>query len=391
MDSALSGITIVDLATDIAGSYTCMLLGDMGADVIKVELADSPDWRGCPPYHLWNRGKKSIYLDLNKEGAREVVEALVARADVVVESFLSSQARAKGLDYDSLSPLNPRLIYCALPPFGEDGPWSDVPADDAVVAAFAGVMGDQNGEGQPPAFITVPASSYSTAFLASYAISSALYVRELEGIGQKIEIPLLNGAIAVQTHQFVEAEGVEPIKDTANDPQGSGPVYRLYECSDGKWIFIACGNQAFWMKLCNTLSLEEFLAEPRYETAPWSFQSEEDRLRVISTLKEIIKHHPQNYWLDLFDREDIPCAPADTRHDFVEDPQVRHNNMIVELEDPVLGATRQLGIPVSLAETPGVIKGPAPRRGEHGEQILRDLGYPVSGLQRLKGNGAIIC
>ncbi|MFQ5873140.1 MAG: CaiB/BaiF CoA transferase family protein [Dehalococcoidia bacterium] len=390
MDSALSGIVILDLSTDLAGSYACMLLGDMGAQVVKVELADCPDWRGCLPFHLWNRGKKSICLDLDRDGARGVLGGLVAKADVLVESFLPAEARDRGLDYDSLCPLNPRLLYCALPPFGEEGPSSDKPADDGVVAAFSGIMGDQNGKGKPPEFITVPASSYGAAFLAAYAISSALYVRELEGVGQKIEVPLLNGALAMQAHGFVDGPGLERIRETHSDPQGSLPAYRLYECSDGRWIFIACGNEAFWTKLCTTLGLEEYLSDPRFEEAPWNFQ-EEDQVRVIAAIGEVIKRRPHDHWLELFDREDVPCASAGSRDEFVEDPQVLHNRMMVELKDPMLGDTRQMGIPVSLPLTLGGIMGAAPRRGEHGNEILSELGYSQSELGRLKSNGAIIC
>ncbi|MEE9199536.1 MAG: CoA transferase [Dehalococcoidia bacterium] len=388
MGSALSGVVVLDLAADIAGSYACMLLGDMGAEVIKVELADLPDWRGCVPFHLWNRGKKSICLDLGGEGGRGVLEALVRRTDVLVESFLPAEARARGLDYKSLSSLNPRLIYCSLPPFGDDGPLSDLPADDGVMAAFSGIMGDQNGEEMPPEFVTVPAASYGAAFLATYAISSALYVRELEGIGQKIEVPLLNGAMAMQAHHFVVGPELQQTHEAGRDPQGYLPGYRLYECSDGKWIFIACGNDAFWTKLCVTLGLEEFLSAPRFEAAPWVF-GEAERMEVKSAIGGIIKSQPHGHWLRVFDEEDIPCAPADTRDEFAEDPQVIHNNMMVELEDPLLGPTRQMGVPVSLAETPGLIKGPAPARGEDSEEILRGLGYPESEVRELRNTGVL--
>jgi crotonobetainyl-CoA:carnitine CoA-transferase CaiB-like acyl-CoA transferase len=390
MQSALSDIRIVDLATDIAGSYACMLLGDMGADVVKVELAGSPNWRGDLPFHLWNRGKKSLGLDLEREGAREVLEKLVRQSDVLVESFLPSQAKAAVLDYESVSRLNPRLLYCAMPPFGEEGPLSDKPADDGVVAAFAAIMGDQTGPDQPPAFITIPASSYSASILACYAICSALYVREVEGIGQKIEVPLLNGALTVQGHHFIHAPDMTRETETQGDQQGTVPAYRLYECSDGKWMFIGCGNTAFWTRLCNVLGLERYLSEPRYENAPWVFE-EQDRLDIIAQLTPIIARHPQEYWLDLFDKEDIPCAPADTRHDYAADPQVLHNGMIVDMDDPMLGNTRQMGLPVAMTLTPGEASTPASMNGEHVNGILESLGYDGPAVEELKKSGALTC
>ena len=390
MQSALSEITIIDLATDIAGSYACMLLGDMGADVIKVELAGSADWRGDLPFHLWNRGKKSLGLDLDREDAREVLERLIRKSDVLVESFLPSQASAALLDYRSVSLLNPRLLYCAIPPFGEEGPLSNKPANDGVVAAFAAIMGDQTGPDQPPAFVTVPASSYSAAILACYAICSALYVRELEGIGQKIEVPLLNGALTVQGHRFIHAPSMTRETETQDDQQGTVPAYRLYQCSDGKWIFIGCGNTTFWTRLCSALGLERFLAESRYENAPWVFE-ERDRLEIIAELKPIIGRHPREYWLNLFDKEDVPCAPADTRHDYAIDPQVLHNEMIVELDDPMLGDTRQMGLPVAMTLTPGDASTPASKNGEHVDGILRSLGYDGPAVEDLKKSGALVC
>lgn len=389
MDSALSGVVVLDVATDMAGSHACMLLADMGAEVLKVELAGQQDWRGSLPFHLWNRGKKSICLDLDKEGGREALEAMVGRADVLVEDFRPSEAKALGIDYDSLTHLNDRLLYCAMPPFGEEGPLRDKPADDGVVSAFSAIMGDQTGPKVPPEFITVPGPSCGAAFLAAYAICSALYVREVEGISQKIEVPLLNGSLAMQSGLFIEGPGVTPEEGPIKDPRGSKPAYRLYECSDGKWIFIACGNNTFWNRLCITLGLEELACEPRYENAPW-FYKEEDRLFMISVIGDKIKQHPQAYWLQLFDQQDIPIAPADSRDEFVEDPQVVQRSMMFEVEDPRFGLTRQMGFAVSIDGAPGAVNGPAPERGQHGEEILKGLGYTESQRGQLKKSGALI-
>ncbi len=237
MDAALSGIVILDMATDVAGSYTCMLLGDMGAEVTKVELAGSPEWRGNPPFHLWNRGKKSISLDPNRPGARGVLDALISNGDVLVEDLLPGDALKRCLDYDTLSKLNARLLYCAIPPFGERGPMMNDPGDDRVVSAFSGVMSDQAGLEHSPIF--------------------------------------------------------------------------------------------------------------------------------------------------------IPVVRAETRDEFVEDPQVAHNGMMLDVHDPFLGATKQLGIPVKLSETPGHIKGPAPSKGENTEELLKGLGFSDSKIEELTSTGVV--
>ena len=387
MDAALSGVVVLDMATDVAGSYTCMLLGDMGAEVTKVELAGSPEWRGNPPFHLWNRGKKSIYLDLDRPGARDVVEALVANSDVLVEDLLPADALKRGLDYDTLSRSNPKLLYCAIPPFGEKGPMMNDPGDDGVMAAFSGVMADQVGIDHPPVFIEALVPSVSTAFLAAMAISSGLYVRELEGIGQKIEVPLLNGSLAGRSGDFILGSGF-PMMEVVRDQQGESPVYRLYECKDTQWIFIACGNQTFWNRLCLTLDLEELITDPRCEGAPFFFDPE-TRVELIQIIGDILKQRSCAEWLQVFEEADIPTVRAETRDEFVEDPQVVHNNMMVDMYDPLLGATKQLGIPVRLSETPGYIKGPAPAKGEDTEELLKGLGFADSKIEELTSTGVV--
>ena len=387
MDAALSGIVVLDMATDVAGSYTCMLLGDMGAEVTKVELAGSPEWRGNPPFHLWNRGKKSISLDLERPGARGVLEALVSNGDVLVEDLLPGDALKRGLDYDTLSKLNARLLYCAIPTFGERGPMMNDPGDDRVVSAFSGVMSDQAGLEHSPTFIQALVSGASTALLAAFAVSSALYVREVEGIGQKIEVPLLNGSLAGRSGDFILGSGL-PLMEAAKDQQGESPAYRLYECQDGQWIFIACGNQTFWNRLCLTLNLEELITDPRCEGAPFFFDME-TREELIQVIGGILKRRPCGEWLQVFDEADIPVVRAETRDEFIEDPQVAHNSMMADVHDPVLGATKQLGIPVKLSETPGHIKGPAPSKGENTEELLKGLGFSDSKIEELTSTGVV--
>ncbi|MCH7996836.1 MAG: CoA transferase [Chloroflexi bacterium] len=390
MDAALSDVVILDLSINIAGSHTCMLLGEMGARVIKVELAGQPDWRGSLPYHLWNRGKRSICLDLDREGGRQAIEALVGAADVLVEDSLASEVEGWGLDYKTLSPLNQRLLYCAIPPFGDEGPLRDKPANDGVVAAFSALMGDQNGPDRPPEYIKVPGPSCGAAFLAAFAICSALYVREIDGIGQKIEVPLLNGSIAMQGSGFITGPRVINVEGTDKDPRGVKPAYRLYQCSDDKWIFIACGNETFWNRLCLSLGMEDFTTSPRFEGAPWYFDPEGQEL-VKSTINDKIKQHPQKHWLDFFDEQDIPVAPADTREEFIHDPQVVSDNMMIQVEDTTFGMTSQMGFALTLDGMPGAVPTPAPGRGEHGMDILKGLGYTETQCARLKRSGALIC
>ena len=390
MDSALSGYTIVDLCRDMAGSYACMLMADMGARVIKVETADGQGWRGDAPFHHWNRGKKSVALDLSVEGARGALEAIVKSGDVVVEDYLPREARERGLDYDSLSGLNPKLIYCAIPPFGEEGPLADKPANDGVVAAYSALMGNQNGPDGIPEFSTVPGPSCGTAFLAAYSVTAALYVRELEGVGQKVELPLLNGSITLQGSFFIRGDDIQDPEGPDRDPRGVKPAYRLYQCSDGKWIFIACGNDTFWGKLCIAMGMEEFTTSPRFTDAPWRFEPE-DEPKIKAVLDEKIGKETQAYWIRYFDEHDVPAAPADHRDDFLVDPQVQSDGILVQIDDPMLGMMTQLGPLVSVAGLPGSVVGPAPGLGEHGVEVLSGVGFDREECSKLAESGALIC
>ncbi len=391
MDSVLTGYTIIDLSRDMAGSYACMLLGDMGASVVKVETPEGRGWRGNAPFHHWNRGKKSVALDLSVEGARGALEAIVKSGDVVVEDYLAEEARERGLDYETLSKLNPEVVYCAMPPFGDDGPLADKPGNDGVVSAYSALMGNQNGPGGAPEYVTVPGPSCGAAFLAAYSITSALYVREMEGVGQKVEVPLLNGSIVMQGSAFIRGPGIhgDPEGDT-RDQRGVQSAYRLYRCIDGKWIFIACGNDRFWGKLCIAMGMEDLMTNPRFRDAPWHFEPEDEQ-RMKAVLDEEIGKETQDYWLRHFDEHDVPAAPADTRDDFIVDPQVLSDGILVNIDDLTFGMITQLGPLVTVAGLQGSVSGPAPGLGQHGVEVLKGLGFAEGECRKLVESGGLIC
>jgi len=388
MKPALDGLLLIDLSTGIAGPYAAMLLADMGAECVKIEPGEGDPARGLPGFLVWNRGKRGLTLNLETAESREVLHRLVEKADVVIESFSPQQAKLLGVDYESLSSLNPRLIYCAMPLFGEGGPLSEKPGNEGVVSALAGIMADQGGLGQPPVFVTLPLASYGTAFLAAYGVAAALYVREVSGTGQKVEVSLLAGALAMQAGAFVSAEALIPIASNQSIQQGMFPAYRLYPCQD-EWLFLACGNPTFWNKLCIALGREDLVADSRFAGAPWAIVEEEHRDALTTILGDTLRQKPRAYWLKLFEAADVPCAPVSRREEFMEDPQVQHNQMIVEIEDPQVGKTKQMGIPVTLVDNPGQIKGPAPWLGEHTNAVLRELGYGDERIGQLRDKGII--
>ncbi len=389
MKPVLDGVCLIDLSTGIAGPYAAMLMTDQGAECIKIEPRGGDPARDLPGFLVWNRGKQSVILNLDTEEGQDILYRLVEKADVVIESFSPKTAKLLGVDYESLSNLNSRLIYCAIPLFGERGPLSEKPGNEGVVAALAGIMAGQGGPpGQPPVFVTLPLASYGTAFLAAYGVTTALYAREMSGTGQKVEVSLLGGAVAMQTNSFVSAESIIYVARSLNIQQGVTPVYRLYQCHD-EWIMLACGNQTFWNKLCIALGREDLAADPRFEGAPWTIAEEEHRDALTAIMADILRQKPRQYWLELFAASDVPCAPVSRREEFMEDPQVQHNQMIVTIDDPQVGKTRQMGIPITLLENPASIEGPAPRLGEHTNAVLGELDYSEERITGLKEKGVI--
>ncbi|UCH87536.1 MAG: CoA transferase [Dehalococcoidia bacterium] len=375
MTGPFQGVSVLELASGIAGPYCGMLLADLGADVTKAEPPHGDPARGSPAFHVWNRGKRSVIADAQSEEDRRTIRRLAGGSHVVIADLPPGQGEAVGLDYETLAGENPALVYCHMPPFGDKGPHAGRCSDDALVAAVGGVTGRQPSHSGAPVFVTIPASSYGAAMLAASAIGVALRVQERSGRGQKVTVSWVAGALAMQTGSLVGAQewlsplGLAPL---LHQPQGVVPVYRLYKAQDD-WLFLACGNPTFWAKLCIALDKPELVADPRFENAPWGVVNAPDREALYNIIAPILAEKPRSYWLEHFERSDVPAAPVLTRAEFIDDPQVVHNGMRVELDDPTLGHTVQMGIPLKFARTPGSIREAAPLLGQHSEEVLREL------------------
>src|SRR5436309_14018736 len=233
-----------------------MQLADLGADVVKVESPEGDSFRELPGFFGWNRGKRSISVDLTTPEGREVVERLAARGDVVMENMRPGVAERLGVGWTRLAALNPRLVYCSVTAFGSTGPGVERPGFDPILQALGGLMTLQ-GFGGPPKYLRTAPTDYYTAALATQAVLAALFVRERTGRGQRIETSLLQGVMALQSGIAIDYPG-KPTLIREN------PTYRLYQGSDGVWFFLACGNQAFWGKLCTAMGMEEFRDDPRF-------------------------------------------------------------------------------------------------------------------------------
>ena len=372
MGGVFDGIRILDFSQDTAGPFAGMLLAEQGADVIKVEPPEGDRARGKPGFYVVNRSKRGIVLDLSSESDRREAQALAAKADVVLVDGLQTQAAERGIDYASLSALNPGLVYCSIPLYGSKGPYAGLPADDNMVAALGCIYGNQFSYSGSPVFFVTPFVPYATAVLAAGAITSTLRERARTGRGDFIEVSGLAGAFAINAAGFVNLIdlGVERLSVLNSDPKGAAANYRLYGTADGEWLMLGALTPAFMIKLCVTMGVEDLLADPRFEGFPFAIPKE-DGLQVITRrLEDAFASKPRQEWLDILKAADIPAGPVLTRDDYLKDPQVIHNRMCVEIDDPEIGPSTQIGVPLTLHGSPGAIRGPAPLLGQHNKSAV---------------------
>ena len=373
-----SGIKVVDLTSYIAGSYAAMMLADLGAEVVKVESPEGDAFRELPGFFGWNRGKRSVSLNLKEPDGRAIVHRLATTADVVMENMRPGVADRIGVGYDALRALNPRLIYCSVTAFGGDGPYRDRPGFDPLLQAMAGVMALQ-GFGGPPQYVRIAITDYYAAALACQGVLAALYVREKTGRGQRVETSLAHAALALQSGNVVDYPGRPSVfRDN--------PTYRLYEAGDGQYFFLACGNQGFWLKLCQALDRPDLAVDPRFGS--WLARLD-NAAALIPLLETTFKTKPCEDWLRLLAAHDIPCARVQTLKEFMAGPFVAHHGMARRYEHPEVGPLTLMGLPISFSQTPGRDAGPPPTLGQHTAEVLKELGYYAAAIEGLVARGIV--
>ncbi len=365
MSKALDGINIVEFDANLGAAYAAMLLAENGARVIKVEPRGGSRARGTPHFHVLNRSKRMLELDVESDldASRSRVAELLGWADIVITGFTPKRLTALHLDYESIRAANHRAIALSVPPLGLRGPDADFDANDDLVAARSGITGSQWARSANPVALVFPAASYSAGVMAATAALTALLARGAHGPGQPVEVSILAGALSLQTGGILRHEKMTALYHGPQDPLGPIPVYRLFEASDGKYLFAACGNATFWGKFALAIDRPDLVSDPRFEQAPWGIPSEHwQPLKDI--IEPIIRTKPRDQWLAILRENDVPSAPVLTRHEFIDRPQTRALEMRREIDDPTLGPTIQMGLPVFLNDTPGEITGPASKAGD---------------------------
>jgi crotonobetainyl-CoA:carnitine CoA-transferase CaiB-like acyl-CoA transferase len=393
----LEEIRVIDMTEALAGPYCTMLLGDLGADVLKIERPGTGDMaRGWAPprvgtesaYFLSvNRNKRSMTLDLKQPEAQAILHRLVTDADVLVSNQPSLDSLRKlRADPDTLRGLNPRLIYCAISGFGMTGPDAGQGGFDVVAQARSGLMALTGEPGTGPLRYPIPLSDATCGVYSVIGILSALLARSQTGQGQLVDTALLDGQVAWLTHVAGAyfATGQRPQK--LGNAHATIVPYQPFRARD-KFVIVAVGSERLWRRFCQALAIEETIgSDPRFTTNA-------DRLKhreaLIPRLEQIFATQDAESWLRKLRAADIPCGPINEVDEALTDPQILARDMIVEQTHPTVGAVRSLGNPVHLSETPVSYRLPPPTLGQHTAEVLAALNYTPEGITSLRNLNAI--
>lgn len=316
----LLGLKVLDFSRGMAGALATMLLADYGADVTKVVSPEGDPLGHAPAFRVWNRGKKSLALDLKRPRDRVKAHELCQDRDVVLETFRPGVAERLGIGHSELRGLNPCLVYCSISSYGQQGPWKDRHGYEGLVAAASGIMTEQNGPRGGPMFCSIPLASLGASLLALQGILAATYTRDITGKGQYVSTSLYQGAIAIRQPMLPRAHGLPELHLNNIEPQGGLPAYRMYPCGDGRWLHIGCLKREFWDKLAIGLDLLLLATDPRFSAAPTGWERDEDRLLAIELIGQRLKEGPRADWLQRLEEADVPTAPVMTTQEFMDIP-----------------------------------------------------------------------
>jgi len=395
----LAGIKVLDLTKLAPGPFCTMILGDLGADVIKIEEPGPPTGRRAEqagkagtegpgaafsgsPFNALNRNKKSIGLNLKSGPGKEVFRRMVQRADVLVQEYRPGVAERLGIGYEQMSIRNDRLIYCAITGYGQDGPYRNLVGHDLNYIATAGVLSILGRAGQLPTIPHNLIADYAGGGMhAAIGILAALVARAQTGRGQYVDIAMMDGSMALMAQSFASffANGRLPARgETPLD--GAIPNYNVYETKDGKIITIGAIEPWFFANLCRALGRED-LVEHEYNSAK--------RAEIHEFFRNTFRTRTRDEWFEILSRTDICVGKMNTLDEVEADPQVQARKMIVELDAPDGRKVKQVGISVKLSETPGSIRSLAPALGQHTEEIMHGLGYSDEQIEKWRTDGSV--
>jgi crotonobetainyl-CoA:carnitine CoA-transferase CaiB-like acyl-CoA transferase len=379
---SLEGIKVVDFTQAAAGPFGAMLLGDMGADVIKIEPLTGDHFRAIFN-GIWassiNRNKRGIAVDLRSTEGKEIAKKLIAEADVMLEAFVPGVMDKLGLGYEEVKKINPGIIYCSISGYGQDGPYSKRPGYDICAQCESGLLAATGEEGRPPVRVGSSLIDYGTGLYAAFAIMVALRHRDKTGQGQQIDTSLLDTGVSFMNY-WVTLYSV-----TGENPKrvGSGHAmaapYQIFDSKDLP-VFIGITGDKNFKEFCNAFKCEELASDPRFAT---NDERCKNRDVLVPLVQNSIKQHTRQEILEKMAVAGIPSAPVLTVGEMMEDPHVKARNMIVDVDFPGTGKIKIPNIPFRMSETPGAIRRTMPALGEHTLEILREVGYTEEQTKKL--------
>ena len=393
---SLDGMKVLDLTQHLSGPYCTMILGDLGAEVLKIEkLGDGDDQRKLgpfvngesSPFMMINRNKKSITLNLKSPAGKELFLELAKKCDVIIENFRPGIVKSLGIDYETVKATNPGIVYCSISGYGQTGPYRHKGGFDIMAQGMSGLMEMNSASGKRPTKIPISLHDLGAGQVALYAILSA-YIHRLKTVsGQYIDVSLVEAGLALTVSEAAAyfVNGVVPkVAGTRNHL--SAP-YQAYQAKDG-YVIVGAGNQKLWEKFCtDVVHKPEWIQDPRFGKVSDRIKHADD---LEEMLEQVLAERESSYWIAKMEQAGIPGGPINSYDQALNDPHVLARDMVLEVEHPKAGRTKALGMPAKMSLTPGQIRMPAPVLGEHTEQVLRGvLALTDQQIAELKAREAI--
>ncbi len=395
MPLPLEGVKVLDLTNVMAGPYCAMVLGDLGAEVIKIEsFPDGDNSRRFEPqingesycFAVLNRNKKSLALDLKSPRGKEIVMKLAGEADIAIENFRPGVVRKLGIDYDSLKARNPGIIYASMSGFGQTGPYGRKGGYDIIAQGMSGIMMMTGYPGGRPAKVGIAMNDIASGVTALYGILGAYIGRLRNGTGQYLETSLLEAGLAWSIWEFGAFFGGGEIPTATGTRHRRSAPYQAYRSRDG-YVTVGAGSDKLWNNFCVMVcGKPEWLTDPRFSTLPARLKNIDELEREIEA---VLGRQPTAHWVEKLDAAGVPGGPVYGYEQTLNDPQVKARRMVVDIEHPKIGPMKTLGLPIKSSGDLTAIRSPAPWLGQHSEEVLREIGYAASDVASLFEDGVI--
>ncbi|MGF9713371.1 MULTISPECIES: CaiB/BaiF CoA transferase family protein [Paenibacillus] len=392
----LEGIRVLDVSQIMAGPHCTMILGDLGAEIIKVEKkAGGDDSRQLGPFingestsfFQINRNKKSIALDLKSEEGKQIFYKLAKTSDIIVENYRPGVTKSLKIDYDTIKEINPGIVYCSISGYGQTGPYAHKGGFDLVLQGMTGLMSMTGEPGKKPMKSGIAVYDIGAGITAAYSILAAYIYKQKTGQGQHVDVSLAEIGLPWFTWEAAAYFATGKIPGPSGWRHRSVAPYQSVQTKNG-YIMVGCANQRTWEKLCtDVIDKPEWITDPRFKTNTDRINNVEE---LEALIEEVMASHDSAYWLDKCEKAGVPSGPINNFAEAMQDPHYLARDMIQEVEHPVIGKMKMIGIPTKFSLTPGQIRMPAPTLGQHTDEILQSIGVEEEQIQSMRQNGVIL-